>query len=44
MRTWCLVEHWISGRVSVGEYDHCLGDLQVNGLPAGTRTFSRLCW
>ena len=34
MRTWCLVEHLVSGRMSVGEYDHCRGELRVNGQPA----------
>jgi hypothetical protein len=43
MRTWVLVEHLISGRVSVGDYDHCRGDLQVDGKPARLGDYWCLC-
>jgi len=43
MRTWCLVEHLVSGRMSVGEYDHCRGELQVDGKPAHLGDYWCLC-
>ena len=40
---WCLVEHLVSGRVSLAEYDHRRGELQVDGKPAWLGDYWCLC-
>jgi hypothetical protein len=34
MKTWVLVEHVVSGRVSLAEYDHRQGEFRVDGRSA----------
>jgi hypothetical protein len=43
MKTWCLVEHLVSGKVSLAEYDHGRGQLKVDGKPARLGDYWCLC-